>query len=66
MLQMLATQFEHLKIEKDESIVTFNAKMKYITNQAFQLGKRYSNVKHIQKTLRSFRRRFEVKVGSIN
>ena len=34
-LQMLATQFEHLKIEEDESIATYKEKFEDIANQAF-------------------------------
>lgn len=43
----------------------FNAKLMYIANQAFQLGKRYSDEKLVWKTFRYLPKRFETKVVAI-
>ncbi|KAH7691999.1 Zinc finger CCHC-type protein [Dioscorea alata] len=64
-LQMLTTMFENLRMGEEETIAIFNAKLMDIANQAYQLGKKYSDKKLVQKTLRSLPRRFEAKVAAI-
>ena len=50
---MLAFRFENLKLIKNEIISDFNSKLCEIANEAFALGKKYSNTKLVRKTLRS-------------
>lgn len=64
-IQILTIKFENLKNEEDETIGMFNVKSMDVANQAFQLGKRYSNLKLVRKTLRSLPQRFEEKVATI-
>lgn len=47
--------------ENDETIGIFNAKLIYIANQTFQLGKKYYDEKLVRETLRSLPKRFEAK-----
>ncbi|XP_073137339.1 uncharacterized protein [Henckelia pumila] len=64
-LQILATKFEDLKMEEDETINDFNTKLCDITNKAFALDEKYSEAKLVQKTLRSLPKRFDIKVAAI-
>ncbi|XP_039146856.1 uncharacterized protein LOC120284120 [Dioscorea cayenensis subsp. rotundata] len=49
------------KMGEDEMIAVFNAKLMDIANQAYHLGKEYSDKKLVRKTLRSLPRRFDAK-----
>lgn len=62
---MLTTQFEGLRIQKDDNIVAFNSKLRDIANNAFQLGVIYSKEKLVRKTLRSLPIRFSLKVAAV-
>ena len=64
-LQMLASKFEDLRMGEDETIAEFNGKLQDIENQAYPLGKEYSEVKLVRKTLRSLPERFGAKVAAI-
>jgi hypothetical protein len=63
-LQMLTTQFKELKMGEHETVV-FSYKLQDIANQAFQLGKVYSEEKLVWKTLRSLPPQFHPKVTAI-
>ena len=62
---MLATRFEELRMMKNETISDFNSKLCDIANEAFALGKKYSDIKLVRKTLRSLPERFTYKVAAI-
>ncbi|XP_073152969.1 uncharacterized protein [Henckelia pumila] len=64
-LQIFSTEFEDLKMEKDETINEFNTKLCDIANVAFSLGENYSDTKLIRKKLRSIPRRFDIKFAAI-
>lgn len=49
-------------MEENETIAIFNTKLMGIANQAFELGKRYSDEKLVRKPLRSLPNRFEAKI----
>lgn len=51
-LDQLATQFEYLKMEPDETIVKFSSKIRAIANEAETLGKTYKEQKLVKKLLR--------------
>ena len=44
---MLTAKVENLKVDEDDIVAIFNGKMIDIANQAFQLGKKYSNEKFV-------------------
>ena len=52
-LQMLASRFEDLRMMESKTFSNFNSKLCDIANEAFALGKKYSNTKLVRKTLRS-------------
>ena len=62
---MLASRFEDLRMMKNENISDFNSKLYGIANKAFALGKKYSDIKLVRKTLRSLPKRFVYKVTVI-
>ncbi|KAI3457270.1 hypothetical protein Pfo_013933 [Paulownia fortunei] len=64
-LQILASRFENLRMEKSETIATFNAKLCDIANEAQALGEKYSDCKLVRKALRSLPERFAYKVTAI-
>ena len=64
-LQILTTRFENLSMKEKESISEFNTRLCDITNEAFDLGERFSEEKLVRKTLRSLPRRFAYKVTAI-
>ncbi|XP_024009962.1 uncharacterized protein LOC112085161 [Eutrema salsugineum] len=51
-LDHLASQFENLRMEKDESITSFTTKISTLANEAFVLGKKYKDKKLVKKLLR--------------
>ncbi|XP_010463104.1 PREDICTED: uncharacterized protein LOC104743752 [Camelina sativa] len=57
-LDMLATQFECLKMAQDETIVKFSSKLSAITNEAEVLGKTYKDQKLVKKLLRCLPSKF--------
>ena len=64
-LQRLATSFEEIKIEEDESFDEFYAKLKDIVNSAFNLGETIPEPKIVRKVLRSLLKRFHAKITAI-
>ena len=64
-LQILTTRFENIRMNEEQSVIEFNARLCDIANEAFTLGKRFSEVKLVRKTLRSLPRRFAYKVTAI-
>jgi len=51
-LDHIATQFEYLKMESDETIVKFSSKISALANEAEVLGKTYKDQKLVKKLLR--------------
>ena len=64
-LQMLTTRFEDLRMMENETISDFNSKLCDIANEAFALGKKYSDIKLVRKILKSLPKRFAYKVAAI-
>ena len=55
----LASKFENLRMEDDESIGSFISKISSISNEASVLGKKYNEKKLVKKLLRCLPARFE-------
>ncbi|XP_019158013.1 PREDICTED: uncharacterized protein LOC109154740 [Ipomoea nil] len=64
-LQMIQTQFETLKMEENENITQFNAKILDIAGAAYNLGEPFPEPKLVKKVLRSLPERFLMKVTAI-
>ena len=64
-LQMLAFQFDSIKILDDETFNNFFGKLVEIRNSMVCLGKKVSGTKLIKKILRSLPKRFNMKVTAI-
>ena len=64
-LQRLTTNFEKIKMEKDESFDEFYAKLKDIVNSTFNLGETIPKPKIVRKVLRSLSERFHAKITVI-
>ncbi|KAI3453478.1 hypothetical protein Pfo_010141 [Paulownia fortunei] len=64
-LQILATRFENLRMEENETIVKFNVKLCDIANEVHALGEKYIDFKLVRKVLRSLPERFAYKVIAI-
>jgi len=64
-LQMLISRFEKIKMLEDETFREFYTKMSDLRNSMVSLGKTVSDVKVIQKILRSLPERFKIKVTTI-
>jgi len=64
-LQLLATQFENLKMGEDESIQEFHMNILDITNAFDSFGEKMSEEKLIRKILRSLPKIFDMKVTAI-
>jgi hypothetical protein len=64
-LQILTTKFENLKMDEDETILEFNARLHDIANTSFYLGEKMSEEKLARKILISLPKRFNMKVTSI-
>jgi hypothetical protein len=64
-LQMLISKFEEIKMLEDETFGEFYSKMSDLRNSMVSLGKPISDVKFIQKILRSLPERFRIKVTTI-
>ncbi|XP_012832499.1 PREDICTED: uncharacterized protein LOC105953386 [Erythranthe guttata] len=64
-LQMLATRFEDLRMEENETVSEFNSKLCDISNEAHGLGETYPEVKLVRKVLRSMPDRFAYKITAI-
>jgi len=64
-LQMLIFKFEEIKMLEDETFGEFYTKISNLRNSMVSLGKQISDVKLIQKILRSLPERFRIKVTTI-
>jgi lipoate-protein ligase A len=64
-LQMLTSRFEEIKMLEEETFEEFYSKISNIRNSMVSLGKSISEVKLIQKILRSLPERFRIKVTTI-
>ncbi|KAK2402591.1 gag-protease polyprotein [Trifolium repens] len=64
-LQLLATKFENLRMEDEETISQFNTRIRDIANSTFALGEKIPEEKLARKILRSLPRRFNMKVTAI-
>ena len=64
-LQRLATSFEEIKMEEDESFDEFYAKLMDIVNSAFNFGETFPEPKVMRKVLRSLPERFHTKITVI-
>jgi len=62
---MLISKFEEIKMLEDETFGEFYSKMSDLRNSMVSLGKPISDVKLIQKILRSLLERFRIKVTTI-
>jgi uncharacterized coiled-coil DUF342 family protein len=62
---MLISRFEEIKMLEDETFEEFYFKMGDLRNTMVSLGKSISDVKLIQKILRSLPERFKIKVTTI-
>jgi hypothetical protein len=64
-LQMLISRFEEIKMLEEKTFGEFYSKMSDLRNSMVSLGKPVSDVKLIQKILRSLSERFRIKVTTI-
>ncbi|KAK2389850.1 gag-protease polyprotein [Trifolium repens] len=64
-LQLLATKFENLRMEDEETIFEFNTRIRDIANSTFALGEKIPEEKLARKILRSLPKRFNMKVTAI-
>jgi hypothetical protein len=64
-LQMLISRFEEIKMLEEETFGEFYSKMSNLRISMVSLGKPVSDVKLIQKILRSLPKRFRIKVTTI-
>ena len=63
--QRLITNFEEIKMEKDESFDDFYTKLKDIVNSTFNLEETIPEPKIVRKVLRSLPERFHAKITAI-
>ena len=64
-LQRLTSNFEEIRVEKDETFDEFYVKLKDIVNFAFNLGEFIAESKIVRKILRSLLERFHAKITAI-
>ena len=64
-LQRLTTSFEEIKMEEDESLNEFYAKLKDIVSSTFNLGETILEPNIVRKVLRSLLERFHAKITAI-
>ena len=64
-LKRLASSFEEIRMEEDETFDDFYAKLKDIVNSAFNLGESIAKSKIVRKILRSLPKRFHAKITTI-
>ncbi|KAL8556430.1 hypothetical protein ACS0TY_004031 [Phlomoides rotata] len=61
-LRMLGTQFENLKMKEDETISAYNERLSEIVNESYSLGESISNVRVVNKILRTVPKCFDAKI----
>jgi len=64
-LQLLTTKFENLKMQEDENIQDYYMNVLDIANSFDSLGEKLTDEKLVRKILRSFPKRFDMKVTAI-
>ena len=64
-LKRLASSFEEIRMEEDETFDDFYAKLKDIVNSAFNLGESIAKSKIVRKILWSLPKRFHAKITTI-
>ena len=64
-LIMLTSKFEELRMRDDETLSDYFTKLYDISNEAFALGKRFSDTKMVRKIFRSLPDRFQPKLTAI-
>ncbi|PON99959.1 hypothetical protein TorRG33x02_043770, partial [Trema orientale] len=64
-LIMLTSKFEELRMKEDETLSEYFTKLYDISNEAFALGKRFSDTKMVRKIFRSLPDRFNPKLTAI-
>ena len=64
-LQRITSNFEEIRMEKDETFDEFYAKLKDIVNFAFNLGDSIAGSKIVRKILMSLPERFHAKITAI-
>ncbi|XP_059658723.1 uncharacterized protein LOC132305054 [Cornus florida] len=64
-IEMLAFQFENLKMEEDETFSEFYIKLNHIVSGLRNLGKKVTDKKIYKKILRSLPERFRIKVETL-
>ena len=64
-LQRLTTSFEEIKMEEDESVDEFYAKLKDIVNSVLNLGETIPEPKIVRKVLKSLPEKFHAKITAI-
>lgn len=65
-LDLLAPQFEDIRMSDDEKIGEFSAKLSSIANEAQVLGKKYGDAKLVKKLLRCLPTKFAAHKAAIN
>lgn len=61
---MLCTRFEDLKMDEDDTVSSFYAKLNDIVAEARELGKPFNDAELVSKVLRSLPERFESKISA--
>ena len=64
-LDMLASRFENLRMDEEETVAQFSAKLCDISNECFELGKQYKDKKLVKKLKRSLPSKFESKISAV-
>ncbi|XP_057771161.1 uncharacterized protein LOC130990971 [Salvia miltiorrhiza] len=65
-LQQLATRFEELKMDENETISIFHGKILAIADESFSLGEKISEEKLVRKVMRALPERFDYKIAAID
>lgn len=64
-LDMLASKFENLRMDEEETVAQFSAKLCDISNECFALRKKYKDKKLVKKLKRSLSSKFESKISVV-
>jgi hypothetical protein len=64
-LRMLGTKFENMRMKEDETISAYNERISEVANESYSLGDPISNVRLVNKILRTVPKRFDAKICAI-
>ena len=64
-LDMLSSRFENLRMDEEETVVQFSAKLCDVSNECFTLGKQYKDKKLVKKLKRLLLSKFESKISAL-